>query len=151
MFVNEMIRYFYETNFKLKIKNKRLISRWIQTIAKKEGKKVNYLNYIFCNDQYLLKLNLKFLKHENYTDVITFGYSSNKFSIYGDSFISVERLVENAFMWKQDVQIELKRVLVHSLLHLLGYKDKTKSQKSIMRRKENFYLNLIHNNLCITT
>jgi probable rRNA maturation factor len=130
-----MFNYFYETNFKLK--NKRLISRWIQTIAKKEGKKVNYLNYIFCNDQYLLKLNLKFLKHDNYTDVITFGYS-------GDSFISVERLVENAFMCKQDVQIELRRIMVHSLLHLLGYKDKTKSQKRIMRRKENFYLNLIN-------
>lgn len=144
-----MIRYFYETNFKLK--NKRLISRWIKNIAKKEGKKVNYLNYIFCKDQFLLKLNLKFLKHENYTDVITFGYSSSKFSIYGDSFISVERLMENAFLWKQDVQIELRRVAVHSLLHLLGYKDKTKSQKSLMRRKENFYLNLIHNNLCITT
>lgn len=138
-----MIRYFDETNFKLKIKNKRLISRWIKTIAKKEGKKVNYLNYIFCNDQYILKLNLKFLKHDNYTDVITFGYSNSKFSIYGDSFISVERLVENAFLCKQDVQIELRRVMVHSLLHLLGYKDKTKSQKSIMRRKENFYLNLI--------
>ena len=69
-----MILYLFETNFKLK--NKRLISRWIKTIAKKEGKKVNYLNYIFCNDQYILKLNLKFLKHDNYTDVITFGYSS---------------------------------------------------------------------------
>jgi probable rRNA maturation factor len=135
-----MILYLFETNFKLK--NKRLISRWIKTIAKKEGKKVNYLNYIFCNDQYILKLNLKFLKHDNYTDVITFGYSSKK--IYGDSFISVERLVENSFLCKQDIKIELRRVLVHSLLHLFGYKDKTKSQKRIMRRKENFYLNLIN-------
>jgi len=100
------------------------------------------LNYIFCSDTYLHKINLEYLKHDTLTDIITFDYSEKK-QISGDIFISIDRIKENALKFNQSTDIELNRVLIHGVLHLLGYKDKTPKEKETMRAKEDFYLTLL--------
>jgi len=100
------------------------------------------LNYIFCSDTYLHKINLEYLKHDTLTDIITFDYSEKK-QISGDIFISIDRIKENAPKFNQSTDIELNRVLIHGVLHLLGYKDKTPKEKETMRAKEDFYLTLL--------
>ena len=110
-------------------------------VVKKEGSVVKDLNFIFCNDLFLLKMNKRYLKHNSLTDIITFNYS-NKNNLSGDVFISIDRVKENALLFSESFENELKRVIIHGVLHLLGYKDKSKKEKNNMRNKEDFYLSL---------
>jgi len=113
--------------------------KWLKQVISNEDKLVGDITYIFCNDDYLLKKNIQFLHHNTLTDVITFDYCKGN-SVSGDIFISIERVKENSEDFKVDFLSELNRVLVHGLLHLLGYKDKTESEANLMRKKENYYL-----------
>ncbi len=114
---------------------------WVTTSAKNEGFKCGDLNYIFCSDNYLNTINKKYLNHEDFTDIITFNYNHDD-KISGDIFISVERVKENALTEGVDFETELKRVMIHGVLHLCGYNDKTDQEKNTMRAKEDYYLNL---------
>ena len=100
------------------------------------------LNYIFCTDEYLREINIQFLKHKTYTDIITFNYNPSKTEIEGEIYISIDRVRENADTYKTDFLTELNRVMIHGVLHLLGYNDKNKSEKRAMREKEDSYLSL---------
>ena len=128
-----------------KINNSKAISLWLIDVAKKEGKEIGELVYVLCKDDYLLKKNIQFLNHNTLTDVITFDYSK-KGLINGDILISTERVEENSKEFNVDYLTELQRVMVHGLLHLLGYKDKSKEDLRIMRAKEKFYLKTFINN-----
>jgi len=135
-----MINFNYETDFNLEDEEE--ISKWIIEAIANEGFKLEEINYVFCDDEYLHKLNVEFLDHDTLTDVISFDYSVGKI-IQGDIFISVERVIDNAKDFKVDFLSELKRVIVHGVLHYCGYKDKTESDAKLMREKEEYYLNLI--------
>ncbi len=115
---------------------------WIKTVITKENKTLGELNYIFCTDEYLLEKNQTFLNHNTYTDIITFDYSEEN-QISGDIFISIERVKENARKFAVEFETELKRVMIHGVLHLIGYKDKSEDEQKLMREKENFYLEKI--------
>ena len=128
-----------------KLSNTEDIKFWINSVLKEEGMIIGELVYILCNDEYLLKKNIQFLNHNTLTDVITFDYSKDNI-ISGDILISTERVVENAKIFKVDYLTELHRVMVHGLLHLLGYKDKIEKDANTMRKKENYYLNKFTNN-----
>ncbi len=132
-----MINYNYETDFNLD--NEDQISQWILSIVNLENFKAGDINYIFCDDQYLHKINLEYLNHDTLTDIISFDYSVGK-KLQGDIFISIERVAENADKYKVSFDDELHRVLAHGILHYCGYKDKTESDAEQMRSKENFYL-----------
>ena len=114
---------------------------WLQKVIALEKKKLGEIIFVFCNDSYLLEKNIQFLKHETLTDVISFDYSEG-YKISGDIFISIDRVQENAEIFKVRFLNELDRVMVHGLLHLLGYKDKTKEDSKLMRRKEDIYLSI---------
>ena len=114
---------------------------WIEKIITYENKKLGEITFIFCDDDYLLEKNIKFLSHNSLTDVITFDYCENN-NINGDVFISIDRVKENANEFKETFLNELHRVMAHGLLHLLGYKDKNQKEADIMRSKENFYLSI---------
>ena len=122
-------------NLPVKLKHK----QWLQAVAKEEQKKIGELNYVFCSDDYLLKINQEYLQHDTYTDIVTFDNSDNPKIIEGDIFISYDRILENAAKFGTE-NSELQRVMVHGLLHLCGYKDKAKADKSLMTEKENYYL-----------
>lgn len=114
---------------------------WLSKVVDEEQKKTDQLVYIFCDDKYLHKLNVQFLNHDTYTDVITFDESLGN-QLSGEIYISVERVKENASSFGVSFEEELHRVMVHGLLHLCGYKDKTEEETLEMRRKENYYLSL---------
>jgi len=116
--------------------------KWLKRIILDEGKKLGDITFIFCTDNYLLEKNIQFLKHDTLTDVITFDYSE-KSQISGDIFISIERVKENGEIFGETFLNELNRVMAHGLLHLLGYKDKTKKAAAIMKEKEDFYLSIL--------
>jgi len=124
------------------LNNKNKIRLLIKKLTLEEEKGLSFLNIIFCSDEYLLEINKKHLKHDYYTDVITFDYSEKSKNIEGDVYISVDRVKENATKYKENKNIELIRTIVHGVLHLSGYKDKTKKEKEIMTTKENKYLSL---------
>jgi probable rRNA maturation factor len=135
------IRFFSEsTDFQLAKPRKTI--QWIKTVVAKEKGDVLDLNYIFCSDDYLLSLNQGYLKHNTLTDIITFDYSKSKKAIEGEIYISVDRVAENAKKLKTHFIDELDRVVIHGVLHLLGYKDKASVDKSRMRKKEDTYLSL---------
>ena len=113
--------------------------KWLNQVISNEAKEEGDITYIFCDDDYLLEKNIRFLNHNTLTDVITFDYCEEK-SVSGDIFISIERVKENSEVFKVDFLTELNRVMVHGLLHLLGYKDKTEKESNLMRKKENYYL-----------
>lgn len=121
------------------LKNKLKIREWVKTILKEEGRKTGDIAYVFCHDEYLLKLNQQYLKHQTLTDIITFDYSE-KDVISGDIFISLDRIKENSFSYSRSFEEELGRVMAHGILHLAGYKDKTAEDKKRMTEKENTYL-----------
>ena len=129
-----MIDYHYETGFSLN--DETYYSEWISRIVNAESRTYRQIDYIFCGDDYLLDINKKYLKHDAYTDIITFDYS-NGGELAGDIFVSVDRVQENASDLKIDFQEELLRVMAHGVLHLLGYNDKTNKDKEVMREKEN--------------
>ncbi len=126
-----------DITFELKEKLKH--KSWLKDAAKAEGFKIGELNYIFCSDAYLLDINQKYLGHDTLTDIVTFDNSEDPKMIEGDIFISIERVRENAVKF-DTAESELKRVMVHGLLHLAGYKDKDNAQKELMRNKENEHL-----------
>ncbi|HVA97567.1 MAG TPA: rRNA maturation RNase YbeY [Bacteroidia bacterium] len=132
---------FHNVDIRFKIKQQKKIKNWLMNVASAEKKNIDTLNYIFCSDAYLLKINREYLQHETLTDIITFDYSEKK-NISGDIFISVERVTENAEKYNVTFENELLRVMVHGVLHLIGFNDKTISEKETMRAKENFYLEL---------
>lgn len=113
--------------------------KWLNQVILNEAKEEGDITYIFCDDDYLLEKNIRFLNHNTLTDVITFDYCEGN-SVSGDIFISIERVKENSEVFKVDFLTELNRVMVHGLLHLLGYKDKTERESNLMRKKENYYL-----------
>jgi probable rRNA maturation factor len=128
-----MILFHKETNFELKQKTE--YKNWIKSLIKENEKRVGDINYIFCDDEYLLEINQKYLQHDTYTDIITFDYSENGV-ISGDIFISIERVKENATLFTKGFEEELHRVLAHGILHLCGYKDKTQKESKEMRERE---------------
>lgn len=137
----ESIKFFTEdTAYQLRARSE--IRTWLKSIAKKEKYSIQELNYIFCSDEYLLQMNKDFLNHDYYTDVITFDNSEVKGKIEGDIFISIDRVKDNAQLQKTTIKDELHRVLVHGLLHLTGYKDKTNKEQEMMRKKEDSSLSL---------
>jgi rRNA maturation RNase YbeY len=129
-----------ETPFQL---DKRLLrKKWLKFIAEAEKFKILDLNYIFCSDEYLYKINVEYLDHNTYTDIITFDNSEEEKTIEGDIFISIDRVKENSEKLHAPIQDELSRVISHGLFHLMGYKDKKKEEAEIMRSKEEFAINL---------
>jgi probable rRNA maturation factor len=134
-----MVQFFFEYDFNLK--NRRAIKLWLGAVANNEHKVIQEVNIIFCNDEYLLKKNIKYLKHNTLTDIISFDYSEAE-RLSGDIFISIERVAENALTLSQTLTDELHRVMVHGLLHYCGYKDKSLKEKELMRVKEDYYLSL---------
>lgn len=123
----------------LRISEKEILSKWITSAVKSEKKKAGAISIIFCTDAYLLKINQQYLKHDYYTDIITFQYSDNQL-VNGDLMISVDRVKENAKEFDCSFKDELRRVIIHGVLHLCGYQDKTKSAKTKMTERENHYL-----------
>ena len=121
------------------LKEKRKHKHWLLRVAKEEGKSITELAYVFCSDTYLLDINQTYLNHDTLTDIVTFDQSEKPNTVEGDIFISLDRVRENAEKFSTQ-DSELKRVMVHGLLHLLGYKDKAKSDKETMTLKENYYL-----------
>jgi rRNA maturation RNase YbeY len=132
-----MISFNYETNFNLESETK--ISDWIKTTITTEGYKLEEINYIFCDDDYLHKLNVEFLNHDTLTDIISFDYTMGKL-IQGDIYISIERVKDNAKDFNVSLKEELHRVIIHGVLHYCGYKDKTDTDARLMREKENHYI-----------
>lgn len=135
-----MIQFNYETDFKLT--NEDTLQKWISSCITSYGFTEGELNYIFCDDDYLLKLNVEFLKHNTFTDIISFDYTIGKL-ISGDIFISIDRVQENAENFSQSFENELNRVLIHGVLHYCGFKDKSAVEKVKMREEENNCLNLL--------
>ena len=122
-------------SLKEKLKHK----AWLNEVAKQEGKKIQELSYVFCSDDYLLQINQEYLNHDTLTDIVTFDNSEDPKKIEGDIFISIDRVKENGEKLGTS-ETELERVMVHGLLHLLGYKDKKKEDKALMTEKEDFYI-----------
>jgi len=136
------IRFFCEdVDFKLKNSKKSIL--WIKSSILAEGKAPGDINFIFCSDIHLLQMNIEYLQHNTYTDIITFDTSEEEDIISGDIFISIDRVRDNATTFKKEMDNELHRVIIHGVLHLIGYSDKTTNKKSIMRRKEDAYLSLL--------
>jgi len=134
-----MISFNYELDFQLTSEEQ--VSYWLSSVIKSENCKEGDINYVFCDDEYLHKLNVEFLDHDTLTDIISFDYSVGK-ELHGDVFISIERVRENADDFSEAFTKELKRVMVHGILHYCGYKDKTEADAKTMRERENHYLNL---------
>lgn len=137
-----MIIWNYETSFKLKDEN--IVENWIVKVVLEGGFEMGEVNYIFCDDAYLLRLNVEFLQHDTLTDIISFDNSLGKL-IGGDIFISVERVADNAIEYKVTFEEEIQRVMIHGVLHYMGFKDKSDSDKSKMRIAENEALLLLNN------
>ena len=133
--------HFFQEETRFKLPHPIITSRWIRSVVESEQYSVTVVNFIFCSDKYLKKINQEYLAHDTFTDVVTFDYSDPS-GIQGDVFISVQRVKENALKFQTQFDDELHRVMVHGVLHLLGYSDKTKAAQSLMRKKEDAYLSL---------
>lgn len=131
-----MIQFFYE-NLPESVNTE--YTTWLKDIILSEDKKLGEINYIFCDDEYLLKVNQDYLQHDYYTDIITFDYVKGK-TISGEIFVSLQRISDNASTLSKNYEEELRRVLAHGILHLCGYKDKTAEEELLMRSKEDFYI-----------
>lgn len=137
---------FFTEDLSYRLANKKIIRQWILKVIRLEGFIPGNINFIFCSDQYLLSLNLKYLQHDTFTDVITFDYSEGtgkKRNIHGDIYMSIERIRENAHIYKVSLSGEIRRVMVHGVLHLLGYNDQNPHLRQQMKEKEDFYLLLL--------
>src|ERR1035437_6969625 len=134
---------FFCQNISFSLKKKGAVKSWILSAIQKEKNKAGDISFIFCNDTSLLALNKKFLKHNTLTDIITFQYPSDKLS--AEIYISIPRVKENSKTFKVNFENELHRVMIHGILHLCGYKDKTSANKKEMRKKEDYYLSAIRN------
>ena len=136
-----MINFNYETDFKLE--REEAYQEWLSAVILSENKKEGEINYIFCDDEYLLKINVEYLNHDTLTDIISFDYSVGN-ELHGDIYISVERVADNAVDYGVSFDEELKRVLVHGVLHYCGYKDKTDEDSQNMRIREDQKIRLFH-------
>lgn len=136
-----MISFNYELEFQLE--NEEQYSSWISNVISSENKKEGDINYIFCDDEYILEINKQYLDHDYYTDIISFDYSVGN-ELHGDIFVSIERVRENAIEFEVTFDEELKRVLAHGVLHYCGYKDKTEEEELIMRFKEDEKIKMFH-------
>ena len=132
-----MIQFFFENIDEINIDPD--VNKWLENIIMSEEKKVGEITYVFCDDEYLLKINQDYLKHDYYTDIITFDYVKGK-TISADIFVSLPRILENTQLHSKDFKNEFHRVLAHGILHLCGYKDKTQEEIFLMREKEDFHL-----------
>lgn len=137
-FESEATINFYCEEVELTLSDEDKISNWIKSTILQEGQELGNLNFVFCSDPYLHKINTEYLNHDTLTDVITFPYSDT--FIEGDIFISIDRIRDNAKTFKVSFEEELKRVIIHGVLHLLGYSDKNPEDKQQMTLKENLYL-----------
>ena len=135
-----MVSYFLQ-DIDFVFKHKRLNNSWLKLVAESEIKKLGNINIIFCSDNYILDVNVKYLGHDYFTDIITFDYCE-KDILSGDLFISIDTVRDNAEFYKTEFNDELNRVIVHGLLHLIGYDDHTVEETAVMRMKENYYLSL---------
>ena len=140
--MNSRIQFFSE-DINFIFKNKIQTRNWLAKVIEKENKGLLNINYIFCSDEFLLELNKKYLNHSTLTDILTFPDDSVSGKISGDIYISIERIRENSEKYTHPFDKELHRVMVHGVLHLLGYKDKTKNEKETMTLKEDYYLKKI--------
>ncbi|BCY27799.1 rRNA maturation RNase YbeY [Flavobacterium okayamense] len=136
-----MITYNYESDFQLE--NEEIFSTWIEHVVLSEDKILGEVNYIFCDDEYLYKINVEYLDHDTLTDIISFDYSEGNL-VQGDIFISIERVVDNASDFDVPFVEELKRVMIHGILHYCGYKDKSDSDEKLMRSKEDEKIKMFH-------
>ena len=132
-----MINFHYELDFE--IDNELDVASRVEALISKENCKLGEINYILCSDEYLHQINVDFLGHDTFTDIISFDYSVGK-ELHGDIYISIDRVRDNALEFDVDFAAELHRVMFHGVLHYCGYKDKTESEKTVMRAKEDFYL-----------
>ena len=135
-----MIRYFQE-DIRFELKQKMLNNRWLKMVAGSEMRRLGAINIIFCSDNYILDVNMKYLQHDYFTDIITFDYSE-KDVLSGDLFISIDSVRENAQFYGTEFADELNRVMVHGVLHLIGYDDHSDADIAVMRQKENYYLEM---------
>lgn len=133
-----MVSYFTE-DISFHFKERRLNSRWLKFVAESESKRLGDVAIIFCSDHYILDVNIKYLQHDYFTDIITFDYCEGNV-LSGDLFISIDSVRENAAFYQTEFSQELNRVIVHGLLHLIGYDDHTPEDIAVMRAKENYYL-----------
>jgi len=131
---------FFNEDITYKLIQKIATRLWISSTINQEGFTLQELNFIFCSDEYLLNINKQYLKHNTYTDVVTFDNTTKKGVIVGDIFISIDRIKENSIAFSVAETDELHRVIIHGTLHLLGYKDKNKASKALMTQKEDQYL-----------
>ncbi len=136
-----MINFFSENNFDLK--QKEGYENWLREVLISEEKKEGEINYIFCDDEYLHEINVKYLNHDDYTDIISFDNAVGNI-LHGDIFISTERVAENAKKFEVSFDEELKRVIAHGMLHFCGYKDKIDEDAQLMRKKENEKMKMFH-------
>ncbi|MBH83431.1 MAG: rRNA maturation RNase YbeY [Flavobacteriales bacterium] len=130
---------YYHSECDFQLKDYESITKWLNDVIRTEHKELGEINYIFCDDQYLLKKNQEYLQHDTFTDIITFDYTEEN-RLFADIFISIERVKENAINFAVPFETELKRVIIHGVLHLIGYKDSSDEYTKTMRSKENFYL-----------
>lgn len=135
-----MVRYYYQDT-EFAFKPKLITKQWLKTVAGSEMKKLGDISIIFCSDNYILDTNIKYLQHDYFTDIITFDYCQGDV-LSGDLFISVDSVRENSIYFKTKFDDELNRVIVHGLLHLIGYDDHTEEEQKQMRSKENYYLSI---------
>lgn len=135
-----MVRYFNE-DIKFSLKAKILNNKWLRMVAESEVKRLGDVNIIFCSDNYILDVNMKYLQHDYFTDIITFDYCEGNV-LNGDLFISIDTVRDNAQFYGTEFEDELNRVMVHGVLHLIGYDDHTEEDIKVMRSKEDYYLSL---------
>ena len=135
-----MVSYFQE-DVRFELKGKALNNRWLKMVAESEVKKLGPLSIIFCSDNYILDINIKYLQHDYFTDIITFDYCEGNL-VSGDLFISIDSVRENALHYNVKFEDELDRVMVHGLLHLIGYDDHTPEETALMRQKEDYYISI---------
>ncbi|MCQ2160670.1 MAG: rRNA maturation RNase YbeY [Bacteroidales bacterium] len=135
-----MISYFNQ-DIEFKLKGKLINNQWLKLVAESEIRRIGDINIIFCSDNYILDVNMKYLGHDYFTDIITFDYCE-KDKLNGDLFISIDSVRENALHYGTEFETELNRVMVHGILHLIGYDDHSKKDIKIMREKEDYYISL---------
>lgn len=133
---------FFQEEIRYELREKRKVREWLSKTAENEEHKIGIVNFVFTNDDILYQLNKEYLSHFTLTDIITFDLSDRDRELTGDVFISIDRARENAKKYKVALKNEIHRLLLHGLLHLMGYKDKSKDEKTVMRAKEEFYLSL---------
>lgn len=136
---------FFTEDIQFNLSEKDKITNWIRDVLIQEQKLNAYINYIFCSDRYILDINKEYLDHDYFTDIITFDQSEDEALLESDIYISIERIKENAEEFGQSFSLEFKRVLIHGVLHLLGYGDKTEQDQIAMRKKEDACLSLYEN------